>query len=126
MEERTSGWVGMAWILFLIVGIWNVIEGIIGLASSSFWKDNGAHYVFSDLRTWAWIVMIWGFIEILAALSIAAGTGFGRWLGIIVAGIAIIIQFTFLPALPFWSLLAIFIYIMVMYGLIAQWHRSDA
>jgi hypothetical protein len=125
MQERTSGWVGFAWMLFLVIGIWNVIEGILGLARSSFWTDTGSHYVFSDLRTWAWIVMIWGFVEILAALSIAAGGGFGRWFGIIVAGIAIIIQLMFVPAAPFWALLAIFFYIMVMYGLIAQYPRSE-
>ena len=54
MNERGAGWVALAWMLFLVVGIWNVIEGIIGLADSSFWTATGAHYVFSDVRTWAW------------------------------------------------------------------------
>ena len=78
------------------------------------------------MRTWAWIVLIEGGHRDPGRPELAAGGGFGRWFGIIVAGIAIIIQFMFLPAQPFWSLLAIFIYVMVMYGLIVYPGRREA
>jgi hypothetical protein len=118
MNERGAGWAGFAAILFLVIGIWNIIEGVFGLARSSFWTSTGAHYTISDLRTWSWIVLIWGVIELLAGLSIMAGGSFGRWAGIFIAGVAIIIQLMFLPAYPFWALIAIFVYVMIMYGLI--------
>jgi len=126
MNERGAGWVGFAAILFFIVGVWNIIEGIIGLARSSFWTATGAHYTISDLRTWAWIVLIWGIVEVLAGLSIMAGGQFGRWAGIVVASLAIIIQFLFLPAYPFWALIAIFLYVMIIYGLVVYPTRREA
>lgn len=125
MNERGVGWVALAWILFLVLGIWNIIEGVIGLARSR-WVTDDAVYVFSDLRTWSWIILIWGVIQILAALSIAAGGQFGRWAGIVIAGIAIIIQLMFLPAYPFWALIAIFVYVMIIYGLVVYPTRSEA
>ena len=41
MNERGAGWAGLAAILFLVIGIWNVIEGVFGLARSSFWTSTG-------------------------------------------------------------------------------------
>jgi hypothetical protein len=125
MNERGAGWAGFAAILFLVIGIWNIIEGVFGLARSSFWTSTGAHYTISDLRTWSWIVLIWGVIELLAGLSIMAGGSFGRWAGIFIAGVAILIQLMFLPAYPFWALIAIFVYVMIMYGLIVYPNKAE-
>lgn len=105
-----------AWIVLLVVGVWNVIEGIVAIARSSFWTATGAHYVFLDLRAWGWIVLIWGAVLCLAALGVWRGGQLGRWVGIVAAGIAIIIQFLFLPAYPFWALIDIFMYSLVIYA----------
>ena len=119
MNREGIGWVMYAWIVLLVVGIWNIIEGVVAIARSSFWTSTGAHYVVWNLNAWGWIVLIWGIVLCLAAGSVWRGGQFGRWFGIFAAGIAIIIQFLFLPAYPFWALLDIFLYSLVIYGLAA-------
>jgi hypothetical protein len=116
--DRGAGKVGFAAIMFLVIGFWNIFEGILAFFRSSFWTDSGAHYVLGDLRTWASIVTIWGVIEIFAAISISQGGQWGRWFGIIVAGLAILLQMWFLPAYPFWGLIAIGIYLLVIWTLV--------
>jgi hypothetical protein len=116
-SDRGTAWVGFAAMMFLVIGLWNIFEGVIAFFRSSFWTASGAHYVISDLRTWAWIIIIWGVIELLAAGSIARGGQVGRWFGMIVAGIGVIVQMAWLPAYPFWAIIAIAIYILVIYAL---------
>ncbi len=120
MDERGAGWIMYAWLCLVIVGVWNIIEGILAIGRSHFYSvTTGAHYVISDLRTWGWIVTIWGVIELLAAASVWRGGQFGRWFGIIIAGVGIIVQFFWFPLYPFWALTLMFLYFLVLYGLAA-------
>ncbi len=79
MDERGAGWIMYAWICLVIVGVWNIIEGVLAIGNAHFYSVNGAHYVISNLNTWGWIVTIWGVVELLAAASIwrAASSGAG-------------------------------------------------
>ena len=103
----------------VVVGCWNIIEGIVALSRSKFFTSEGSRYVISDLRTWGWIVLIWGIVELLAAGSVWRGGQSGRWFGIIVAGLGIIVQFFWFPLYPFWALTLMFLYFLVLYGLAA-------
>jgi hypothetical protein len=117
MNKEATGWIMYAWIVLIVVGVWNIIEGVVAIARSHFWTSTGAHYVIADLRAWGWIILIWGILEVLAAGSVWRGGQWGRWFGIFVAGVAVILQFLFLPAYPFWALINIFLYSLVLYGL---------
>jgi hypothetical protein len=119
MDDRGVGWIMYAWLCLVIVGVWNIFEGILAIGRSHFYTSTGAHYVISDLRTWGWIVTIWGVIELLAAASVWRGAQFGRWFGIVVAGVGIIVQFFWFPLYPFWALTLMFLYFLVLYGLAA-------
>ena len=51
--------------------------GIAAVGNSSFFVHN-THYVFSDLKTWGWITLVLGILEIGASLSLVGGGGYGR------------------------------------------------
>ena len=86
-------------------------------AASFFVQD--AKYVFSDLRTWGWIVLIIGGLQLAAAFSIWSGGGYGRWFGIATATVNAIAALLSIPAYPFWSLAIFAIDVLVIYGLAA-------
>ena len=113
---KGAGWILFATIMFVMAACLNVIWGIAAVSSSHFFVAN-AHYIISSLNTWGWIVMAFGVIEALAALSIWRGGGFGRWFGIAVAGLAGLVAMLTIPAYPFWSLILIALYTLVIYGL---------
>ena len=119
MDDRGVGWIMYAWICLVIVGVWNIFEGVLAIANAHFYTVSGSHYVISNLNTWGWIVTIWGVVELLAAASVWRGGQFGRWFGIIVAGLGIIVQFFWFPLYPFWALTLMFVYFLVLYGLAA-------
>ena len=113
-----SGWVLFAGIMIMMVGVLNIIWGIAAIDRSSFFVQD-ANYVFSDLRTWGWIILVLGALQLAAAFSIWAGGSFGRWFGIAAATVNAIAALLSIPAYPFWSLAIFAIDVLVIYGLAA-------
>ena len=77
-----------------------------------------AHYVFSDLRTWGWIVLILGVIQLCAGVGLLSGSIWAVWFAIAVAGVNAIGQLMFLPAYPLWALAMFTLDILIIYGLV--------
>src|SRR4051812_30084123 len=115
-ESRGYGWVIFAGAMLSIVGILNVVYGIAAIDDANFYV-NDAKYVFSDLNTYGWIVLIIGAVQVSAAFSIFAQTSWGRWIGILSAGLNAIAQLLFLPAYPFLGLAFFTMDILIIYGL---------
>ena len=113
-----SGWVLFAGIMIMMVGVLNIIWGIAAIDKSSFFVQD-AKYVFSDLRTWGWIILVLGGLQLAAAFSIWAGGSFGRWFGIAAATANAIAALLSIPAYPFWSLAIFAIDVLIIYGLAA-------
>jgi hypothetical protein len=117
-EQSGAGWVMFAGIMLLVAGVLNVIYGIAAVDDSKFFVHE-TQYILSGLNTWGWVTIILGALEILAAFSIWAGGGFGRWFGIFVASLSAIGALLSMPAYPFWSLAIFAIDILIIYGLAA-------
>jgi len=122
-DERGAGWLVFASTMLGLAGIMSVLDGIVALSKSKFYVAD-ATFLFSDLRTWGWIVLILGALLIVAAGGILAGSQFGRWFGIIAAGLSAISQFAFMQAYPFWTLLIFTCDLLVIYGLAIYGGRS--
>jgi uncharacterized membrane protein HdeD (DUF308 family) len=103
MNEQRSGWVTFAGVMLLIAGVLNVIYGIAAIGDSSFFI-NDTKYIFSNLNTWGWIILILGVLQLFAAFSLWSGNLYGRIVGIGAAGLSAIAALLSIPAYPFWSL----------------------
>ena len=84
-EGHGYGLVLFASVLLVIVGCFNLIYGIAAIANSHVFTAN-AHYVFGSLRTWGWITLIIGALQLLAAGGVLAGNQMARWFGVAVLG----------------------------------------
>ena len=111
-----SGWVLFAGIMVSMVGVLNIFWGIAAIDTSQFFVAN-TEFIVSDLKTWGWIVLVIGALQLLAAVSIWRGGTFGRWFGIAVASVNAIVALLALPAYPFWSLAIFAVDVLVIYGL---------
>ena len=114
-----------AWVLLLMLGVFNLIDGIAAVARSHVFTTN-AHYVFGDLKTWGWIVLIIGGLQVLAALGIMTGNQAARWLGVVLISLDAIAQMMFIPAYPIWALLIIAGDVAALYGLCVYGGRPAA
>jgi hypothetical protein len=123
-EGRGYGMVLFASVLLVILGCLNLIHGIAAVANSHVFTAN-AHYVFGSLRTWGWITLIIGGLQLLAAAGVVAGNQVARWFGVVVLGLNAIDQMFFIPAYPFWSLTIIAVDVVALYGLCAYGSRAN-
>ena len=108
----------------MVAGCFNVIYGIAAIANSHVFTAN-AHYVFGNLRTWGWITLILGVVQLLAAAGVLAGNQVARWFAVAVVGLNAIEQMFFIPAYPFWSLMIIAVDVVALYGLCAYGSREN-
>ncbi len=102
--------------MMAIAGTWAVIEGIAAIADSRIYTDN-AVFVFSDLKTWGWIVLLLGLLLLLAAFTVFNGSQFARWFGIFAAGVNALGQLFFIQAYPLWSIAMFAADIIIIYAL---------
>ena len=127
MEPRTRevsgaavGWTVFAACVLIIVGIFDVIAGLVGIVNDNFYAVT-RDYVFQfDTTTWGWIKLIVGVIMLLAGIALFRGAVWARTIGVIVAIISCIVNFAWLPWYPFWALTVIAIDITVIWALTAH------
>src|SRR4051794_1607599 len=121
--DSGDDWVSFAAIVLGFAGVLAIIDGVIGLAKSKFYAPN-ATYVFSDVRTWAWILLIAGIAALFAAGVVASGSQWGRWFGISMAALNGLGQLMFAQAYPWWSVAAFALDVLVIYALAVHGGKS--
>jgi len=115
-EPKGAGWVLFAAVLLGLAAIWNVFAGIAAISNAHVYTAN-AHYVFSDLKTWGWIILILGVLQGCAALALTGGSEVARWFGIACAAVNSIGQLMFIPAYPLWGISMFAIDLLIIYAL---------
>jgi hypothetical protein len=124
--ERREGYglIVFAAVLLLVIGVFNLIDGIAAIAKSGVFIGN-AHYVFGDLRTWGWVALVLGALQLLAAGGIVAGNQLARWTAVGLVGLNAIAQMMAIPAYPFWSLTIIAADVVALWGLCVYGSREN-
>jgi len=116
MNEHRSGWLLFAGIMILIAGVLNVVYGIAAIDNSKFFVQD-TKYIISDLNAWGWITLIVGVLQLIAAVSIWRGGGFGMVVGMAVAMISAIVALLSIASYPLLSLAIFAIDVLIIYGL---------
>ena len=75
-------------------------------------------YVFGDLKTWGWVTLILGVIELLASVSLFAGGTFGRWFAVVVGSLAAIGALLAIPAYPLLAIAIFALSVWIIHGLL--------
>jgi hypothetical protein len=121
-QDRGYGWVAFAGVLLMIGGTLNVIEGIAAIGNARFFAG-GQHYIFANLKTWGWIVLCIGALELAVGLGVFVKNQLARWGGVVVLGANAVAQMLMIPAYPFWSLALFTVDVVAIYGLVAYGQR---
>lgn len=114
VEPKGEGWRAFAGVMILLVGVFNFIDGMVAVASSSYLSH---HLVFGSFNSWGWAILILGAFQFLVGLAILAGQTWAAFVGILFALVDAIGQLLFLPSYPVWSIVIIAIDVIVIYGL---------
>ncbi len=115
---RGVGRVVFAAILLLIVGTLNIIYGIGALDDANIFVGD-TRFVFTNLSTLGWVLIILGVIQLTGGFSLMSGNTYGRVLGIIGGTLgAIGALLSIGGAYPWWSLAIFALCVYVVHGII--------
>jgi hypothetical protein len=117
------GWVLFAGIMFVVIGLLNVIYGIAAISDSKFYVRD-VEYVIGTLHTWGWALTIVGLVQLAVAVGIWRNSDAARWAGVALASLNMIIQVFVLPAYPAWAIMVFFIDVIVIFGLVRYGGRD--
>jgi hypothetical protein len=103
-----------------ILGFFHGIAGLAGILENEFYVAT-PNYIFQfDVTTWGWIHLILGVVVFMGAFAVMRGAVWGRTVGVIIAVISILLNFSWLPYYPIWSLLMIAAGAFVIWALTAH------
>jgi hypothetical protein len=103
--------------LLLIVGALNIIYGIGALDDANIFV-NDKRYIFTNLHTMGWVMIILGVIQLTAGVSLYAGNAWGRIIGIASGSLgAIAALLSVGGADPWWSLGIFFLCVYIVHGI---------
>lgn len=114
--ERVTGWWLLAGVLLTVAGIANIIYGIAAVGDSKFFAEN-VTLIATDLKTYGWAILLLGVVQLTAGASLFVGGGWGRFVGIVAAGLNAIFYLLTIPAAPFWSLCLFLLSMIILYEL---------
>ena len=123
---RGTGRVVFAATMLLIVGVLNVIYGIGALDDANIFV-NDKRFIFTNLNTLGWVLIVLGIIQLAGGFSLIAGSTFGRVIGIIGGSLgAIGALLSIGGSYPWWSLGIFFLCIYVVNGILVYGEEERA
>jgi hypothetical protein len=123
---RGSGRVVFAATLLLIAGTLNIIYGFGSLDDANIFV-NDQRFIFTNLNTLGWVLIILGVIQLAGGFSLMAGSTFGRVIGIIGGSLgAIGALLSIGGSYPWWSLGIFFLCVYVVHGILVYGEEERA
>jgi hypothetical protein len=118
-QERAQGWATFAAVLFLVVGLFNVIDGIAAISKDRHFRAD--ELLVANLTFWGVVLLIIGGLQLLTTFLIYRRSGAGQMLGVILAVFSMMAALLFLGAYPVWSIIimvldGVVIYALTVYG----------
>ena len=114
---RGAGRAAFAAVLLLIAGTINIVYGIGALDSANIYA-NDTRYIFTNLNTMGWVLIILGVIQLTGGFSLLSGNTYGRVIGIVGASLgAIGALFSIGGNNPWWSLAVFALCIYIIQGI---------
>jgi len=124
--KRTGwvGWVYFAGTMLVLVGGFNLIEGLVALFNDQYYVPTRQGLLLFDITGWGWIHLIMGGLAVIVGIGLFTGATWARIGGVAFAALNAIVQLAFLSAYPVWAMIVITIDILIIWALIV--HGDEA
>ncbi|MBO0872877.1 MAG: hypothetical protein J2P19_05745 [Pseudonocardia sp.] len=115
------GWVAFAGVMLIMLGVFQLIEGLVALFHNGFYVVRSDGLVLNmDYYAWGWLHFALGVVGVLVGLGLLTGNAAARVVGVLVAGLSAIVNLAFIPAYPVWSTIVIAVDVIVIYAIVVH------
>ncbi|MGH3454990.1 MAG: DUF7144 family membrane protein [Nocardioidaceae bacterium] len=103
--------------VMMTVGLFQALEGLVALIDDDFYVVTDNYTFELDTTTWGWIHLIMGIVVAVSGYFVIRGDLWARALAMVLAGLAALANFLWVPYYPLWSLLIVALNILVIWAL---------
>ena len=114
------GFILFAAIMMIMVGVFQALQGLIGIFENEFYVPTRNYLFQFDATTWGWTHLLLGLLVAFAGYGLLSGKTWARTVAITLAVLSAIANFAFIPYYPFWSMTVIALDIFVIWALAAH------
>lgn len=115
-----AGWIVFASVIMLILGIFNVIAGIVTLFWGDYYIVGPEYSLVLDVTGWAWAHLIFGALVAIAGAVLVTGAIWARVVAVLFAAGNALAHLVFLSAHPLWSTIMIALGVVVIWAVIVH------
>ena len=113
-----SGWAYFAGIMMVLVGAFQIIEGLTALFNSHYLLvSSSGLLVHVNLTAWGWVHTIVGAVAVAAGFAVMVGQMWARVVGVILLGLSAVLNLIYIAAYPLWSIMIIALDVIAIYAL---------
>lgn len=115
-SSAAVGFTVFAAVMMIIGGIMQAMQGLVALVNDTFYVV-GEEYLFQfDVTSWGWIHLLLGIVVGLAGFALLSGATWARAVAVVLASLAIVANFLWLPYYPLWSMVLIALDVFVIWA----------
>ncbi|MDQ0380964.1 DUF7144 family membrane protein [Amycolatopsis thermophila] len=114
------GWIWFAAAMMVLLGMFNIIEGLVALFHGDFYAVGPQGLLVFDLTSWGWIHLIIGALAVAAGFGLFTGAAWARVTAVVLATINAVAQLAFLSAYPVWGALVIALDVVVIWAVVVH------
>ncbi|MGW3725550.1 DUF7144 family membrane protein [Streptomyces sp. F001] len=107
-------------VMLLVIGAFNLIEGLAALFRDVVFADTGSGVLVFDLSSWGWIHLIIGVLQILTGIGLMTGQAWARPVAITLVVLNLIAQMLFFTVYPLWAMLIVALDVFVLWTLMVH------
>ena len=109
-----------AGIMLILGGAFQALQAIAAIVNDKYIVVLPNYVYAFDLTVWGWVHLLIGLALVAIGISLLMGQGWARMAGIVVAALAAVINFTWLPYSPLWAIVVIAIDVLVIWALVSS------
>jgi hypothetical protein len=119
----TSGFAGT---MLIMVSLFQILQGIAAVAADEVYLT-GIQYVYQlDVTSWGWIHIVVGALALATGIGVLAGQAWAYMVGVVLAIVASVANFAFLPYYPIWGAIILAFNVAVIWALCTLLAQGDS
>nr|BFE63463.1 hypothetical protein GCM10020063_079890 [Dactylosporangium thailandense] len=119
------GWIMFAGVLLAVIGVLNILEGLVALLRRQVTFIDGDSLVVVNLTGLGIVMIVFGALLLVCGAGLLMRNSVARVAAIVIVALHALSQIGWLGAYPVWSLLMITLDVIVLYALTVHWVPSE-
>ncbi len=110
-------------VILLLTSGMELLNGFSAIANDEQYAEGSDYLYRFDMQVWGAVHVVIAVVSAAVAIGIIARKSWAQIAGIVVAGLAAVGNFAFIPLYPVWSLVVVALNILVIWALLTQMGR---